>query len=152
VVLVDSRLRAGARAFLANAPRDVRWFLANYLLLNAYVFVLYAAHGVVLFTSSSDATIAGWSGSAIEQVFWYSIGTVFYSAVFFGIPVLLVALLAWRLAIRLVGHPRLTACVVATLLVVAAALLIERTQAFYLVLVLVAALGYATIVGEPGSP
>jgi hypothetical protein len=132
-----------------NAPRDVRWFLANYVLLNAYVLVLSAIQGVILF--ASYGSVPGWPGSPIEQVFWYSIGTVFYSAVFFGIPVLLLALPAWRLAIHLVGHPRLTAYVVATLLVVGAALLIERTEPFYLALVLVAALGYATIVREPGS-
>ena len=65
---------------------------------------------------------------------------------------LLVALLMWRLAIRLVGHPRVTAYLVATVLVVAAALLIERTEPFYLAIALVAALGYAAIVRAPGGP
>lgn len=106
---------------------------------------------MVLITSSSDGSIPGWSGSPTEQVFWYSVGNVFFVTVFYGIPVLLVALLTWRLAIRFVGHPRLTAHLVATFLVVAAALLIERTEPFYLAIVLVAALGYATIVREPGS-
>lgn len=134
-----------------NVPREAPWFLANYLLLNAYVFVLSAVQGVVLLTSSSDGSIPGWSGSPIEQVFWYAVGSMFFVTMLYGIPVLLVALLAWRLAIRLVGHPRLTAYLVATVLVVAAALRIERTAPFYLAIVLMAALGYATIVRLPGS-
>jgi predicted neutral ceramidase superfamily lipid hydrolase len=132
-----------------NGPREARWFLVNYVLLNAYVFVLSAIQGVVLLTSSSDGSIPGWPGSPIEQVFWYSVSGVFMVAVFYWIPVLLVVLLAWRLAIRLVGHPRLTAYLVTTLLVVAAALRIERTEPFYLAIVLMAALGFATIVRAP---
>lgn len=145
VLLMDSKLQD------VNAPREIRWFFVNYGLLNAYVFVLFAVQGVVLLTSSSDGSIPGWSGSLIEQVFLYAVGGVFFTTVFFGIPVLLVALLAWRLAIRFVGHPRLTAYLLATFLVVAAALRIERTEPFYLAIVLVAALGFATIVRLPGS-
>lgn len=133
-----------------NVPREVRWFFVNYLLLNAYVFVLSAIQGVILF--ASNGSVPGWPGSPIEQVFWYAVGSVFYTAVFFGIPVLLVALLTWRLAIRLVGHPRVSAYLVATALVVAAALRIGRTEPFYLAIVLLAALGYATIVRAPGGP
>lgn len=132
-----------------NVPGEVRWFFVNYLLLNLYVFVLSAIQGVILF--ASYGSVPGWPGSPIEQVFWYAVGSVFYTAVFFGIPVLLVALLAWRLAIRLVGHPRLTAYLVASVLVVAAAIRIERTEPFYLAIVLVAALGFAMIVRAPGS-
>jgi hypothetical protein len=133
-----------------NGTREVRWFLANYALLNAYVFVLSAVQGVVLL-ASRDGSIPGWPGSPIEQVFWYSVSGVFMVAVFYGVPVLLVFLLPWRLAIRLVGHPRLTAYLVVTVMVLAAALLIQRTEPFYLAIVLVAALGYATIVRAPGS-
>lgn len=130
-----------------NLSREVRWFLVNYLLLNAYVFVLSAVQGVVLL--ASYGSIPGWSGSPIEQVFWYAVAGVFFVAAFYGIPVLVVGLLAWRLAIRLWGHARLTAYLVATTLVLAAALRIERTEPFYLAIVLVAALGYATIVRSP---
>ena len=129
----------------------MRWFVVNYMLLNAYAFVLFAVQGAVLFTSSSDGSIPCWSGSPIEQVFWYAVGSVFFTTLFLGIPVLLVALLAWRLAIRLVSHPRLTAYLVAAFLVVAAAHRIERTEPFYLAIVLVAALGHAAIVRLPNS-
>jgi hypothetical protein len=133
-----------------NVPREVRWFLVNYALLNAYVFVLSAIQGVILLTSSGS--ILGWSGSPIEQAFWYSVASVFFMALFYGIPVLLVAILVWRVAIHLFGHPRLTAYLVAAFLVVAAALRIERTEPFYLAIVLLAALGYATIVRAPEGP
>lgn len=129
--------------------RDVRWFLVNYLLLNAYVFALFAVQGVVLF--ASYGSVPGWSGSPIEQVVSYAGGSLFYTAAFLGIPVLLVALLAWRLAVRLVGHPRVTVYLLATVFVVAAAILFERTEPFYLAIVLVAALGYAAIVRLPDS-
>jgi hypothetical protein len=151
VLLVDSELRARAGTSLADPPREVRWFLANYVLLNGYVFVLFAVQGVALLALSSGGTIPGWSGSPIEQVFWYAVGSVFYTAVFFGIPSLLVALLAWRLVTRLVGHPQLTAYFVATVMAVAAAVLIERTEPLVPAILLAAALGYATIVREPGS-
>lgn len=134
-----------------NIAREARWFSGNYLLLNAYVFVLSTIQGVVLLASSSDGSIPGWSGSPIEQVFWYAVGSMFFLTVVYGIPMLLVALLAWRVAIRLLGHPRLTAYLLATVLIGAAALRIERTEPSYLALVLVAALGYATIVLLPGS-
>jgi hypothetical protein len=59
------------------------------------------------------------------------------------------AWLAWRLAIRLVGQPRITAYVVATVIMVGTTLLIERTEPFYVAIVLVAGLAYATIVRLP---
>jgi hypothetical protein len=131
-----------------NAVAEVRWFLVNYALLNAYCFALGVIQGIVLLASYAG-TIPGYGGSQVEQIFWYAIGVVFYWPLVFGIPVLLVALLVWRLAIRLVGRPRLTAYLVATVLVVAAAIRIERTEPPYLAIVLVAVLGYATIVRLP---
>lgn len=133
-----------------NVPREVRWFFVNYVLLNVYVFALSALQGVVLLASRGE--IAGWPGSPIEQVFWFSVAGVFFVGLFIGIPVLLVGLLVWRLAIGLLGHPRLTAYLTATVLAVPAALLSERTEPFYLAIVLLAALGYATIVRAPGGP
>lgn len=132
-----------------NLPREARWFFVNYLLLNACVFVLSVVQGVRLF--ASHGSVMGWPGSPIEQVFWYAVGSVFYTAAFFGIPALLVALLAWRLAIRVVGRPRTTAYLVAIAVVVAAALLIERADPVNLAILLVAALGFATIVRAPDS-
>ena len=128
--------------------RDVRWFLVNYLLLNAYVFALFAVQGVVLF--ASYGSVPGWSGSPIEQVVSYAGGSLFYTAAFLGIPVLLVALLAWRLAVRLVGHPRVTVYPWRPSLL-SRQRFFERTEPFYLAIVLVAALGYAAIVRLPDS-
>jgi hypothetical protein len=133
-----------------NGPREVRWFLVNYVLLNAYVFVLSAGQGAVILASSPDGSIPGWSGSPIEQVLWYAVGSVFYTALLFGIPLLLVGLFAWWLATHVVGHQRLTAYLVAIVMAVAAGLLIARTEPLVWAMVLVAALGFATIVREPG--
>jgi hypothetical protein len=52
---------------------EARWFLVNYALLNAYCFIVSAVQGVVHLAWSSDGTIPGWSGSPIEQVFWYAV-------------------------------------------------------------------------------
>jgi hypothetical protein len=129
---------------------EVRWVLANYVLLNEVYFVVGAVQGTVLLASSTDGTIPGWSGSPIEQVFWYAIAGVFFLSLFFGIPVLAAALLAWRVAIRVVGHPRLTAYIVAAVMVLAATVLIPRTNGLYISLFAVApALVYATIVRLP---
>jgi hypothetical protein len=82
---------------------------------------------------------------------FYALTFVMFLPLVFGIPVLLVALFAWRLAIRLLGRPRLTAYLVGAVLVAAAAVRIERTEPLYLAIVLVAVLGFATIVRLPPS-
>jgi hypothetical protein len=130
-------------------PSGLRWFLVNDALLNVYVFVLSAVQGVIHLVSSSDGTIPGWSGSPIEQVVSFAATGVLFLSLVSGIPVLVVALAAWVLTIRIVGHPRLTAYLVASVIVVGAAVLIERTEPFYLAIVLAMAFGYATIVREP---
>ncbi len=132
-----------------NVAREARWFLVNYVLLNAYAFVLSALVGVVLLTSSPDRSISGWSGSPIEQVFWYAVGSMFFLTVVYGVPVLLAALVAWGVAILCLGHPRLTAYLVAGVLVLAIAFGTERAEPLYLALTLIAALGFATIVRLP---
>ncbi|MBA2443803.1 MAG: hypothetical protein H0V49_00495 [Nocardioidaceae bacterium] len=127
---------------------EARWFLVNYLLLNAVCFVFAVLDGLVLM-ATYGGSIPGWDGSPVQQLLFYALTFVMFLPFVFGIPVLLVALLAWRLAIRLVGHPRLTAYLVATIMVVWAAILIERTEPLYLAIVLVAVLAYATIVRLP---
>ena len=134
-----------------NAVAEVRWFLVNYALLNAYFFVFAMLNGLVLM-ASYGGSIPGWDGSPVQQLLFHALTFVMFFPLVFGIPVLLVALLVWRLAIRLVGHPRLSAYVVATVLVVAAAIRMERTEPLYLAIVLVAVLGYATIVRLPPRP
>lgn len=129
-------------------PSEVRWFLANYASLNAVGVVFGVVQGIVLL-ASYGGTIPGYGGSPGEQVFWYAIGVVFFTTLILGIPVLVVAMVAWRLAIRVVGHPRLTAYLVATVMVVGTALVIERTEPLYLAIVLVVVLAYATIVRLP---
>ena len=131
-----------------NAEAEVRWFLVNYALLNAYCFIFAVLDGLVLM-ATNGGSIPGWDGSRVQQLLFNALTFVMFLPLVFGIPVLLVTLLAWRLAIRLVGRPRLTACVVATVLVIAAAIRIERTEPLNLAIVLVAVLGFATIVRLP---
>jgi len=109
---------------VSTVAAEARWFLVNYLLLNAVCFVFAVLDGLVLM-ATYGGSIPGWDGSPVQQLLFYALTFVMFLPFVFGIPVLLVALLAWRLAIRL-GHPRLTAYLVATIMVVGAALLIER--------------------------
>lgn len=127
---------------------EARWFIANYLLLNAVAFAFFVVLGIVV-QASFGGTIPGYGGSPIEQIFWHAVGGLFLLTLPLGIPALAVTLTAWRLATRLVGHSRLTAYLVGTLVVLIAAYLIERTEPLYLAIVLVAVLGYATIVRLP---
>jgi hypothetical protein len=131
-------------------PAEARWFLANYALLNVFCFLFGVLIGLVLM-ASSGGSIPGWNGPPLEQLLFYGLSFVVFLSLVFGVPVLLIGLLAWRLAIRLVGHPRLSAGVVATAMAVGAAIVVERTEPLYLAMVLAAGLGYATIVRLPPS-
>lgn len=133
---------------MSTASAEARWFDVNYALMNAYCFIFAVLNGLVLM-ATYGGSIPGWDGSPVQQLLFYALTFVMFLPLVFGIPVLVVALLAWRLAIHLVGRPRLTAYVVGGLMVIAAAILIERTEPVYLGIVLVAVLGYATIVRLP---
>jgi hypothetical protein len=129
---------------------EVRWFFVNYALLNALGFVVGVVWGAVLLAASPYGSIPGWTGLPIEQVFWYGVAVVFYVPLVFGIPLLCVALLAWRAAIRVAGHPRSSAYLVAAVNVLAAAILIPRTSPIVIALLVAAPLfTYATIVRRP---
>lgn len=133
---------------MSTAAAEARWFVVNYALLNAYCFVFAVLDGLVLM-ATYGGSIPGWDGSPVQQLLFYALTFVMFLPLVFGIPVLVVALLAWRLMVHLVGHPRLTAYLVGVLMLIAAAILIERTEPIYLGIVLVAVLGYATIVRLP---
>jgi hypothetical protein len=133
---------------VSTAAAEARWFVVNYALLNAYCFVFAVLDGLVLM-ATYGGSIPGWDGSPVQQLLFYALTFVMFLPLVFGIPVLVVALLAWRLMVHLVGHPRLTAYLVGVLMLIAAAILIERTEPIYLGIVLVAVLGYATIVRLP---
>jgi hypothetical protein len=107
---------------------ELRWFLANYALLNALWFGIGLVWGAVLITTSSDGSIPGYSGSGSEQVFWWAVGVVFFGPLVMGVPLLACALLVWRVAIRVAGHPRLAAYSLAAAIVVAATVLMTRTD------------------------
>ncbi len=129
---------------------ESRWFFANYALLNALWFGIGLVWGVVLITESSDGSIPGYAGSGVEQVFWWPVAVVFSGPLVIGVPLLACTLLVWRVAIRVAGHPRLAAYAVAAAIVVAATILIPRTDGPSIALMIAApALAYATILRTP---
>src|SRR5205814_5660055 len=91
-------------------------------------FAISAGQGTILLLASPDGSIPGWGGTPIEQLFWYALGGALLVVVPFGIPVLAIALFAWRLIVRTIGRPRLSAFLEATVIVVAAAVLIPRAS------------------------
>jgi hypothetical protein len=129
-----------------------RWFLVNYVLLNALGFVLGLGQGAMLLASASacDGSIPGWTGSPVEQLFWYAVAVVFYVPLILGIPLLAIALIPWRIAIRIAGHPRLAAYVEAAVIILAAAILTPRTAELSVWLwVAIPLFAYAAIVRRP---
>lgn len=124
----------------------------NYALLNVLCFILGLGQAALLRASSSDGSIPGWTGSPIEQAFWFAVAGVFSLTLIFGIPLLVPALVAWRIGIRIAGRPRLIALVEGAVITVAAAILIPRTTVLSIVLwVAVPLFAYAAIVRLPPS-
>jgi len=78
------------------------------------------------------------------------LAVVLFIPLILGIPPLIVTLLVWRLAIRLVGHPRLTAYLLAAIAVLATALLVPRTSPIAVASwAALPAFAYATILRRP---
>lgn len=128
MLLVSSTLDVhGPVATRSRAVAEVRWFLANYMLLNAVWFVIGLVLGGVLIATSADGTIAGSSRSAIEQVFWFAVGVVVFLPLIAGLPLLAMGLLVWRALIRLIGRPRLAAYLLVGFIVIGEAVLIPRS-------------------------
>lgn len=137
------------RALRSHA--ELRWFLSNYLLLNVLGFVIGVAQGILLLVSSTDGSIPGQAGPLAVQVLWHAVSVVFFLPLFLGVPTLIVGLLAWRLAIRLVGSPRLAAYVGATFMVLLGAMLFPRDEPMVIGVWLTVALAYASIARLPPS-
>jgi hypothetical protein len=127
-----------------------RWFLVNYALANAVGLALGLIHGIILTRGSADGVIPGWSGAPIEQVVWYAVAVVFFGPLLLGIPILAAGMVAWRVAIRMIGDPRTAAYVVAALVVVVAVPLIPRTDPMSVVFfVALPAFMFATLARMP---
>ena len=78
--------------------------------------------------ASTDGSLAGWSGPAVEQVFWWAVGIVVFGPLVLGIPVLVVSLVIWRLLTRALGHSRRSAFLVAAIGVLLAVTFIPRAD------------------------
>jgi hypothetical protein len=128
---------------------EVSWFLANYGLLNLYVFVLAIGQGLWLMSSFNGA-IPGWTGSPIEQLVMYALAVVLYTSVVLGFPVLVVGLVAWRALIRVVGNPRSSAAVVIVGMTASVtAFLGQTTRPEHVVLGLLLAMPFAAVLRLP---
>jgi hypothetical protein len=128
---------------------EVLWFLANYGLWNLYVFVLAIAQGFWLM-SSFNGSIPGWTGSPIEQLVMYALTVVLVTSLIPGLPVLVVGLIAWRVLMRVVRHPRLSAAsVIVGMTALVAALLGEAARPEYAALVLLLAMPFAFVLRLP---
>lgn len=129
--------------------REASGILTNYCLLNAIGFALGAVQGTALLARSSDGSIPGWAGSQVDQVLWYAVAVVVFLPLTFGIPVLAVTSLAWRIAIELFGHARVAAYGIATVVVVGGAWAVPRADLGELALASVAVFAFATVVRQP---
>jgi hypothetical protein len=66
-----------------------------YLAVNVGALLFWALYGVVT-SLAPHGRIDGYSGSAVEQVIWYAVGSTLFTTAAFGLPVLAVArVIAW---------------------------------------------------------
>ena len=56
---------------------------------NLIAYVVSVAAGSSLLSASSDSTIPGFHGPAYEQIFWFAVGSTYFTTGFFGALVLL---------------------------------------------------------------
>jgi hypothetical protein len=100
--------------------------------------------------ASWNGTIPGWSGSPIEQVVSYALTFVLFTSAVLGVPILAIALVAWRALLQLGGHPRLWAfIVIGATTSVLAALLGDRARLEYVLWVLGLMVPFAAVVRLP---
>ncbi|HSS34933.1 MAG TPA: hypothetical protein VLR93_01570 [Patescibacteria group bacterium] len=132
---------------------EVRWFVSNYVIIIVGGFVFGLAQGASMIVASADGSLAGWSGTAVEQVFWWAVGIVVFGPLVLGIPVLVVSLVVWRLLTRALGHSRRSAFLVAAIVVLFAATSIPRADVQSIVLfVVVPAFTFAAVARTPPVP
>lgn len=133
----------------SRITEELSWFLANYGLLNLYVFILAIGQGLVLMASWGGA-IPGWTGSPIEQLASYGLSVMLFTSAVIGVPILAISLVAWRAVFRLAGHPRLWAVMVICITTaVLATLFGDHARTEYVLLVLCLMLPFAAIVRLP---
>ena len=157
-------MTAGRSAFIvllvsSTLSSEVRWFLSNYAIVILGVFMFGLVQGGSMIAASTDGSLAGWSGPAVEQVFWWAVGIVVFGPLVLGIPVLVVSLVIWRLLTRALGHSRRSAFLVAAIGVLFAVTFIPRADMQNIVLfVVVPAFTFAAVARPPvptngvGSP
>jgi len=79
-----------------------------YLVINGLALLAWMAVGAYTLATSVGGTIPGWSGSPVEQVFWYGIGSTFFTTTTFGLGVLLAVVLVLAVLDKVSGPDRST--------------------------------------------
>lgn len=74
-----------------------------YLLVNVAAFLAWLAVGAYHLINSVDGNIPGWTGGPVDQVFWYAVGSTYFTTAAFGLPVLIGALVVVAIADKLTG-------------------------------------------------
>ena len=74
-----------------------------FVVVNGLAFLGWLAAGTYQLANSVDGSIAGWTGSYVEQAFWYAVGSTLFTTAAFGVPVLLAALVTLAVIGRTTG-------------------------------------------------
>lgn len=77
-----------------------------YVAINGLALLTWMAVGTYTLATSEDGTIPGWSGGPVEQVFWYAVGSTFFTTASFGLLVLLAVVLVLAVADKVSGPAR----------------------------------------------
>lgn len=83
-----------------------RRFALLYVVINGLALLTWVAVGAYILAMSEDGTIPGWSGSPVEQVFWYGVGSTVFTTATFGLPVLLAVVVVLAVADKVSGRGR----------------------------------------------
>jgi len=131
--------------------RECRWLGANLALALDVLFFVALIHGTVALALSSDGSVAaGWGGEPVRQVVGWGLGWVWMVGIVCS-PLLLVVFGAYRLIVRVLGHPRFSAVATALGCVGLAVATIPNVQPGSIVEAGAAAVAYSLVARLPGQ-
>lgn len=93
--LLDVRSTPGIVILVSSTFRTrTRRLVLLYFVVNGVALLAWMGVGASILATSEDGTIPGFgAGSPAEQVFWYGVGSTFFTTASFGLPVLVGAVL-----------------------------------------------------------
>lgn len=137
-------------AMSSTLRRECRWVAANMAIFLDVAFFVLLVHGGVALGLSSDGTVAsGWSGPPILQVIDWAWGNVIYSL--FLSPLVVLAVVPYRLLVHFLGHPRAMAVVTALGCATLAIALLPNLGLTDILELGSVAMGFALVVRLPGQ-